>query len=148
MKKTISTLTIIILPAIAFAQGGIDPAARFQTHVFDVISLIFTLALFMGFFLSIMKRIFDHRLKKLIVDKGVPENVIPSIIQNRSEENENVNIKWFAILAGLGLGFLLIKFTLPLGIHSLAILAFCLSASFLGYYFFLKREGENKMSDK
>jgi hypothetical protein len=92
----------------------------------------------MLFILTIMKRIVDFRLKSKIVEKGIPENIVSSILQTNPKEDRNINIKWFAILAGLGAAFVIIKFTLPLGIHSLAIMAFCIAASFLGYFFFIR----------
>lgn len=107
-------------------------------EIFRVCSTIFVVALFMIFILVILKRIMDYRLKNKIVEKGVSENVASSILQTNPTEDRNINIKWFAILAGLGAGLTIIYYTLPLGIHSLAIMAFCLAASFLGYFFFLK----------
>jgi hypothetical protein len=59
-------------------------------------------------------------------------------LQTNPNENRNVNIKWFAVLTGLGAGLTIIYYTLPFGIHSLAIMAFCIAASFLAYFFFLK----------
>lgn len=92
----------------------------------------------MLFILTVLKRVVDFRLKNKIVEKGIPENIVASILQTNPKEDRNMNIKWFAILAGLGVAFTLINFTLPLGIHSLAIMAFCIAASFLGYFFFIK----------
>ena len=61
------------------------------------------------------------------------------LLQTNSGEEKHINIKWFAILAGLGIGLLLVYYTKPLDIHSLAIMAFSISLSFLGYYFFVKQ---------
>lgn len=118
------------------AQGTV--AAQFNEEIFRVVSTIFVVGLFMIFILGILKRIMDFRLRNKIVDKGIPENVVSSILQTNPKDDRNSNIKWFAILTGLGTGLTLIYYTLPLGIHSLAIMAFCIAASFLGYFFFLK----------
>ncbi|MVM39248.1 hypothetical protein GO730_19610 [Spirosoma sp. HMF3257] len=85
-----------------------------------------------------IKRLFDYQLKRRALELGVSE--IPA----RETDEALTSIKWFSIWLGLGLGFTLIHFTLPLGIHSLAILAFCLAASFLGYFFFLKQSSSKK----
>jgi len=82
----------------------------------------------------------DYRLKNKIVEKGIPENIASSILQTNPKEDRNINIKWFAILAALGVGFTIIYYTLPLGIHSLAIMAFSIAVSFLGYFFFLSTQ--------
>lgn len=107
-------------------------------EIFNICATIFTVGLFMIFILAIVKRVMDYRLKNKIVEKGIPENVISSILQTNPKEDRNINIKWFAILAGMGTGLTIIYYTLPLGIHSLAIMAFCIAAGFLGYFFFLK----------
>ena len=101
--------------------------------------MIFVVGMFMFFIMAVMKKIFEHRLKNKIVDKGISETVAQSILETRStEENKNANIKWFSILAGLGIGLTGVNYTQPLGFHSLAIMAFSISLSFLGYYFFTR----------
>jgi len=64
--------------------------------------------------------------------------VISSLLQTKTGEDRNINIKWFAILAGIGAGLMIVNYTMPLGFHSIAIMAFSISLSFLGYYFFLR----------
>lgn len=137
MKKTINITAIIATPFVANAQNINSPAI--DKEIFNVCATIFVLGLFMIFILVILKRIMEYRLKNKIIEKGIPENIVSSILQTNPKEDRNANIKWFAILAGLGAGLTIIYYTLPLGIHSLAIMAFCIAASFLGYFFFLKR---------
>jgi hypothetical protein len=62
-----------------------------------------------------------------------------SLLQTKGVDNRQQVIKWVSLLAGLGAGFTIINYTQPVGYHSLAILAFSISISFLGYYFFLKQ---------
>jgi hypothetical protein len=92
----------------------------------------------MYFILTVLKRILEHRLKNKIIDKGISENIASSILQTTPTEGRNAYIKWFAILAGIGLGLTGVNYTQPLGFHSLAIMAFSISLSFLGYYLFTK----------
>lgn len=140
MKRIISLMTVIAMPFMASAQ---DNGYYFDRSSFNVCATIFVIILFMAFILLILKHIFDFRLKNKIVDNGIPENIIASILQTKpKEEDGNVNVKWAAILAGLGLALIIIYYTQPLGIHSLAIMSLSISASFLGYYFF------NKHSEK
>jgi len=97
----------------------------------------------MYFIINIMKRIFEHRLKNKIVDKGISENIAQSILASQTtEDNKYANVKWFAILAGIGLGLTGVNYTQPLGFHSLAIMAFSISLSFLGYYLFTRSAGK------
>ena len=80
----------------------------------------------------------DFRLKNKIIDKGVSEAIAASLLQNDKSETRNTSIKWFALLMGIGIGSTIVYYTLPLNIHSIAIMAFSMAASFLGYYLYLK----------
>ncbi|HKC37674.1 MAG TPA: hypothetical protein VKB95_16470, partial [Chitinophagaceae bacterium] len=72
-------------------------------------------------------------------DKGISENIAHSILETKTtEDNKYANVKWFAILAGIGMGLTGVNYTQPLGFHSLAIMAFSISLSFLGYYLFIR----------
>jgi len=137
MKKILSLAAIVATPFLVSAQdagnSGIDK------EIFNICATIFVVGLFMIFILTILKRVLDHRLKNRILERGITDSVALSILQTNPNENRNVNIKWFAILAGLGAGLTIVNFTRPLGIHSLAIMAFCIAISFLGYFYFLKQ---------
>lgn len=139
MKKLISIVTVMSTPFFVNAQNTNAPVI--DKEIFNICASILVVGLFMIFILAILKRIMDFRLKNKILEKGVPENVALSILQTNPKDDRNINIKWFAILAGLGAGLTIIYYTLPLGIHSLAIMSFCIAASFLGYFFFLKQPG-------
>ncbi|HEY1054397.1 MAG TPA: hypothetical protein VGE24_04655 [Emticicia sp.] len=136
MKKPIIIVLASLCPVFAQAQDG---NGLYAPEVFRVIATVFTIGLTMWFILAIMNRIMDNKLKNKIVDKGVPDSVVSSILKTNPKEDLNLNIKWFAILAGLGVALTAIHYTRPLGIHSLAIMAFCIAGSFLGYFFFLKQ---------
>ena len=137
MKKIISIATVITSPFLVNAQTTNTP--YIDKDIFNICASIFVVGLFMIFILVIIKRLMDYRLKNKIVDKGISENIASSILQTNPKEDRNINIKWFAILTGLGVGLTIVYYTQPLGIHSLAIMAFCIAASFLGYYFTIKQ---------
>lgn len=136
MRKSISILIIIATPVAACAQTNRTPGI--DGEIFKVCASIFTVALFMTFILAILKRILDYRLKNRIVEKGIQEAVASSILQTNFKEDGDINIKWFAVLTGIGAGLTIVNYTLPLGMHSLAIMAFSIAASFLGYFFFIR----------
>lgn len=135
MKKFMVVAALMIAPFVLKAQEA--GAQSFNPEVFRTCSIIFLIGMFMFLFLTILKRVFEFRLKNKIIDKGIPEHIIGSILQTNPNEGRNSYVKWGVIVAGLGIGLTLVNYTLPLGIHSLAILAFCLSASFVGYYFLI-----------
>jgi hypothetical protein len=134
MKKIITTVTILHIVIAANAGNG------YNEELFQVCAAIFVMLAVMAFILAFLKKILEHRLKNKILDKGIPENLVTSLLQTESSGNEkHVNVKWFAILAGIGAGLLLVYYTRPLDIHSLAIMSFSISLSFLGYYLFIKQ---------
>ena len=141
MKKVITIIAAGLVSFTVNAQGDFD--MEFRPEVFRSVVAIFVVGMFMYFIINIMKRIFEHRLKNKIVDKGISENIAQSILATQSpEENKYSNVKWFAILAGIGLGLTGVNYTQPLGFHSLAIMAFSISLSFLGYYLFTRNVGK------
>ena len=145
MKKILVTIPASLMGYMVNAQDNGQPVylMRYDSEMFQVAATIFVVGMFMYFIITIMKRIFEHRLKNKIVDKGISENIAHSILETKStEDNKYANVKWFAILAGIGLGLTGVNYTQPLGFHSLAIMAFSISLSFLGYYFFTRSAGK------
>jgi len=148
MKRITAVLTMIAASFAANAQTNdhIEPLID-RGLVSDMIrtfSVLLTIILFAAAILSLIKMILDNRIKQKMIDKGASENIISQLLQPiNKESSRDINIKWFCILAGIGVGLSLINFFLPLGIHSLAIMSFSLAASFLGYYFFTKNRGSN-----
>ena len=141
MKKILATIPAILLCYLVNAQDNGQPVylMRYDSEMFQIAATIFVVGMFMYFIITVMKRIFEHRLKNKIVDKGISENIAHSILETKTtEDNKYANVKWFAILAGIGLGLTGVNYTQPLGFHSLAIMAFSISLSFLGYYFFIR----------
>ena len=141
MKKVITIIAAGLVSFTVNAQDNLD--MEFRPEVFRSVAAIFVVGMFMYFIINIMKRIFEHRLKNKIVDKGISENIAQSILASQTtEDNKYANVKWFAILAGIGIGLTGVNYTQPLGFHSLAIMAFSISLSFLGYYLFIRSAGK------
>lgn len=140
MKKTILLAMISPLPFVSNAQQNFsENNVHLNMEVVRIASTILVIVLVMIFVLSLLKRMLEYRIKNKIADKGIPESLASSILQPNTKEDGSVNFKWFSILAGMGAGLTIVNYTLPLGIHSLAIMSFSIAASFLGYHYFLKR---------
>jgi hypothetical protein len=141
MKKVLAIIPASLLGYIANAQDNGQPVylMRYDSEMVQIAAAIFVVGMFMYFIINIMRKIFEHRLKNKIVDKGISENIAHSILETKTtEDNKYANVKWFAILAGIGMGLTGVNYTQPLGFHSLAIMAFSISLSFLGYYLFIR----------
>lgn len=141
MKKIAGLSMAILLTQILQAQGN-PIYIEYNSEMFQVAAMIFVVGMCMYFFIHVLRRIFEHRLKNKIIDKGISESIAQSILEPKSTDDKNVNVKWFAILAGIGLGLTGVNYTQPLGFHSLAIMAFSISLSFLGYYLFIRNTGK------
>lgn len=142
MKKLIFAVPVLGTSLQAAAQDlYFGQSGSLNMEAFRIISTIVVVILFMAFILNILKKIFEYRLKNKIVNKGIPHDVVSSILQTGEGENKNAPVKWFSLLAGLGVGLTIVNYTLPLGIHSLAIMSFSIAFSFLGYFLFLKKSG-------
>ncbi|MEQ1799020.1 MAG: hypothetical protein ABL872_13790 [Lacibacter sp.] len=135
MKKIVSTAALIFTAFFANAQGG-EPA--FDRNIFNAVSVIFVVILFMVFIINVLKMFLENRMKHKIIDKGVSESAASSLLQTTPKNDQLTTIKWVCILAGIGGGLMIVNYTQPLGIHSLATMAFSISVSFLVYYFFAK----------
>ncbi|RRB01140.1 hypothetical protein [Larkinella rosea] len=130
MKKLLSVLAGMAAPFVVQAQNTTPYIDR------DLVAV--GVALVAGgfgllFILEIIKRLFAYQLKRKALELGLSE--VPA----QTGQESRTTIKWFAIWTGIGTGLTLVYLTLPVGIHSLAIMAFCLAASFLGYFFYLKQ---------
>jgi hypothetical protein len=139
MKKILSTIIISALSSLAVAQGTNTPHDMgINEDVFKISATIFVVILVMIFILSVVKRMLDYRIKNRIVEKGVSGDLASSILRSDTGDGD-VNIKWFSILTGIGIGLMIVNYTLPLGIHSIAIMTFTIAVSFLGYHQYVKR---------
>ena len=141
MKKIIAFILFVLTVSVANAQDN-HSMYFVNMEIFRICAMIFFVFLVMVFILMIMKRVLDNRLKNKIIEKGISENLALSVLQNNPRDNRDMNIKWFALLAGIGIGTTIVNYTLPLGYHSLAIMAFSIAFSFLGYFFYLKQSGK------
>ncbi|HTI11329.1 MAG TPA: hypothetical protein VL832_22305 [Puia sp.] len=141
MKKIVSIATVLTIPFLSNAQSissliGDQDISR---------SMVAILVLYLAgiFTLAMIKAIQDYRLKFKMMEKGVSERVIEQFLQPATRKDaKQQSIKWFLVLAAIGLGLTIVNFTLPLGIHSVAIMAFSISLSFLGYYFFIRKSDQ------
>ena len=140
MKKLIAAAIIFFTPFVLHAQDiQFGDRIQIKDEYVRIIAGIFVLYLVITFLITIIKSILDFRLKSKMVDKGVSDTVVEQFLQPQNKDAKTQAIKAFLILAGIGVGLTAIYFTIPLGIHSFAIMAFSIALSFLGYFFFIRR---------
>ena len=141
MKKLLAAAIIFFTPFALRAQedlrlgGGI----KIDREYVRIIATVFVLYLIITFIITIIKSILDFRLKSKMVDKGVSDTVVEQFLQPQNRDAKTQAIKAFLILAGIGVGLTAISFTIPIGIHSFAIMAFSIALSFLGYFLYIRK---------
>jgi hypothetical protein len=140
MKKIITALLVLISVG-ANAQGSFETFndRDFDFDLLHVTGVLIGIFLFTSFILAFVKLILDGRIKSKMLEKGVSENVVAQFLGPAGRDSKSVAIKWFLVLVCIGIGLIIINLTLPVGLHSIAIMAFSISLSFLGYFYYIKR---------
>jgi hypothetical protein len=140
MKKTLLALIILTGTVAAYAQDGHEPLID-RGLVFDLVNMcgiVLVIYLISAFILQLFRQNLDYRLKSKIVEKGTPENIVNQLIQPDKKDSRNMILQWLCTLAGIGVGFILMMVTEPIGLHSLAIMALCVMAGLGAYYYFTR----------
>jgi hypothetical protein len=141
MKKIITTVLLLMSIVALHAQGNFS---TFNDRDFDLDLLHTTgtlvgIYIFTSFIISIIRFILDGRVKSRMIEKGVSETIVEQFLQPTRTDGKSIAIKWFLVLTSIGIGLFIIDATLPLGIHSVAIMAFSIALSFLGYFMYIRR---------
>jgi hypothetical protein len=152
MKKIFISIISFAASIIVFGQDAIPkmPAppqlsidseinhSAHNSHSIEVILPLFAIALVVVLVIQVSRYILDHKLKNKIIDRSISEQLAASILEKSASDKKDDSIKWAFLLLGLSGGLTVTYYTMPLHIHSLAIIAFSIGISSLSYYFFLK----------
>jgi drug/metabolite transporter (DMT)-like permease len=147
--KRITTIAMIMLASIAANAQNVQEESKaiidkdFMRELLTNSGVLLGIFLFTTFFLTIIRTFLDSKLKNKLIEKGASETIVSQLLQPLKKDSKLEPIKWFCVLAGIGIGLTFINLFQPLGLHSLAIMSFSLAASFLGYYFFTRNSENN-----
>jgi FtsH-binding integral membrane protein len=145
MKKAFIAAAILMTSIIANAQDNQEPLIN-RELIFDLIhicAVVLIIYLISSFILQLIRRNLDYRLKSRIIEKGTAENIVGQLVQPDKTNPVNTLLQWFCTLVGIAIGFTIMAFTGPFGLHSLAIMAFSVAAGLGTYYLFI-RCGKNQ----
>jgi hypothetical protein len=141
MKKALIVITALSGSIVAYAQDKPEPLIN-RDLIFDLVHLImFILVVYLisSFILQLVRQNFDFRLKSKIVERQTEQQIVSQLVQPDKINPMNTLLQWICTLIGVGIGFALISYTQPFGLHSLAIMAFSVAAGLGVYYFIAKR---------
>jgi FtsH-binding integral membrane protein len=145
MKKAFIAAAILMTSIVANAQDNQEPLIN-RELIFDLIhicAVVLIIYLISSFILQLIRRNLDYRLKSRIIEKETAENIVAQLVQPDKTNPVNTLLQWFCTLVGIAIGFTIMAFTGPFGLHSLAIMAFSVAAGLGTYYLFIRR-GKNQ----
>jgi F0F1-type ATP synthase assembly protein I len=141
MKKALIIITALSGSIVAYAQDKPEPLIN-RDLIFDlvhVIMFILVVYLISSFILQLVRQNLDFRLKSKIVERQTDQQIVSQLVQPDKINPMNSLLQWICTLVGVGIGFALISYTQPFGLHSLAIMALSVAAGLGVYYFIAKR---------
>lgn len=136
MKKALVIMAALGGSIVVYAQDKPEPLVN-REMVFDLVhvcAVVLVIYLISSFILQLVRNNFDFRLKSKILERQTDEQVASQLLQPDKVNPINTMLQWICALAAVGVGFLLIEMTEPFGLHSLAIMAFCVAAGLTVYY--------------
>ena len=146
MKKAIIAAAILTSALVANAEDKDNRQPLIDRElIFDLVhicAIVLVIYLISSFILQLIRQNLDYRLKSKIIEKGTDENVVGQLMPADKTNPLNTVLQWFCTLVGIAIGFMVMTFTQPFGLHSLAIMAFSIAAG-LGIYYFFTRRNKN-----
>ncbi|MBN8876663.1 MAG: hypothetical protein E6Q24_13990 [Chitinophagaceae bacterium] len=143
MKKLTVLAVVLLSSVMVHAQRFDDRSIGIIEEITRSIIILFGMSLIGSFILIIFRQILDHRLKNRMLEKGASDELAAQFLRPDVKDVKKQTMKWFIIFLCIGAGFLFIDATQPIGLHSIAILCFCIALGYLAYYLFV-RKMENK----
>ncbi|HRV53071.1 MAG TPA: hypothetical protein P5162_08290 [Bacteroidia bacterium] len=150
MNKIILSITGVLFSLCTMAQGNSDSLSAQLQHSMNremsqsadkqIVAPVLIVGLLIFLILSLIRYFLDYRLKNKIVSKGISEQLSATILEKNSKNKIDEAIKWAILLCGVATGLTITYYTMPLNIHSLAIMAFCIGASYFAYFTYLKNQ--------
>src|SRR5580698_7122229 len=130
MKKAIIAAAMLTSTIVANAEDKQEPLID-RELIFDLVhicAVVLIIYLVSSFILQLIRQNLDYRLKSKIIEKGTDGNVVGQLMPADKTNPSNTVLQWFCTLVGVAIGFMVMTFTQPFGLHSLAIMAFSVAA--------------------
>lgn len=141
MKRALLFAAALCGSVVTYAQDKPEPLIN-REFIFDlthIIAVLLVIYFITSFILQLLRANFEFRLKSRILERQTEENIVSQLVRPDKVNPLNTVLQWICTLVSVGIGFLLIEFAQPLGLHSLGIMAFCVAAGLGLYYYFVTR---------
>jgi len=140
MKKKLLIALIFFTPFFSNAQdtSGLGTMG-ISMETIRITATMIGMFLLAYFIIVLIRTILDYRLRSKLISKGVSDEVVRQFLKPADGDARMQVLKWALLLAGLGLGLILVQMAKPYGIHSLAIIVLSISISLIVYYFLMKK---------
>ncbi len=115
------------------------PPTDIDPDVYKISVIILLIIIGMNFILTILRTILEHKLKNKMLEKEISENLVTSILQKDVDSAKHISMKWMFIVIAIGIGLFITNQYLPLGIHSIGIMAISIAIGFLCNALYLNR---------
>lgn len=141
MKKALIIIAALGGTTVAYAQDKPEPLID-RSFIFDVVhivAMLLVIYLISSFILQLVRSNFDYRLKSKLVERQTEEHIVGQLVQPDKVNPLNTVMQWICTLVSVGVGFVLIQFSQPYGLFSVAIMAFCVAGGLGLYYLYAKR---------
>jgi hypothetical protein len=155
MKKNLLSIISFVSTTIVFAQDSTAKANSLSQQSIDYdidnsfiggsiesVLPIIAITLAVMLIIQVTKYILDHKLRNKIIDRTISEQLANSILQKSAADKKDESVKWSILLLSLSGGLTVAYHTMPLHIHSLAIMAFSAGISYLIYFFYLQKKNK------
>lgn len=141
MKKIIAGIATLLMVLQANAQEAFDPLKDRQLYfdVLNILAVLSVMSLIASFILKLVKTHLGHRLRSKIIERQTPVEIVQQLVVPNEKDEAQVFGQWASVLAGISIGLIFVRLTLPFGVHSLAILAAATAAGCLGAYYITRK---------
>jgi hypothetical protein len=150
MKKIFISIISLASSTIVFGQDSISKTALpsqlsldsgiDNSKSIEIFMPLFAITLVVILVVQVTRVILENKLKNKIIDRGISEQLASAILGNSAADKKDDIIKWAFLLLGLSGGLIVTYNTMPMHIHSIAIITFSLGLSYLFYYFYQRRK--------
>jgi hypothetical protein len=141
MKKAFFAAALLLSSIVANAEDNQEPliTRELVNDMIHIIAVVLIIYLISSFILQLIRQNLDYRLKSRIIEKETAENIVGHLVHPDKTNPVNTLLQWFCTLVGIAVGFTIMAFSGPFGLHSLAIMAFSVAAGLGIYYLFIRR---------